>query len=43
LKISLIFAPSGTIWTDFSRPSNTGPITVTPPICCSSLVEMEAE
>src|SRR6185437_5789484 len=35
LKISLILALSGAICTERSRPTSSGPITETPPTCCS--------
>src|SRR5258708_3126154 len=37
------FADSGTICTDLSNPTRSGPITVAPPSSCSILVEIEAE
>src|SRR6185437_6412565 len=43
LKISLILALSGAIWMERSKPTSSGPITETPPTCCNSLVEMDAE
>ena len=42
LIMSETVAFMGTIWTGFSRPIRTGPITVPPPSCCRSLAEMWA-
>ena len=36
-------AESGAIWTDFERPSSSGPITVAPPRDWTSWVEIAAE
>ena len=43
LSMSETVAFIGTIWTGLDRPTSSGPITVPPPSCCSSLEAMLAE
>ena len=42
VTISETVAPVWTIWAEWLRPVSTGPMTVPPPNCCSSLAEIPA-